>query len=264
MKVPFIKMVGAGNDFVFIDRGDLARNLTTYEIQSICHRRDGIGADQVLIASIQGSIIDMRVFNADGTPAEQCGNGTRCIAHWYLSKNGTLPQINTTQLKIKTPRHKYTAHKMIDVKLGAPTWPSVDTTSLRLPHNIEVVDYVMFGNPHLVLWTKNLTNISVESLGTFCATHPIFPKGTNVHFAQKRQQDLVSIRVWERGAGETGSCGSGACSVVASGRKLGYLKDAVTLEYRSDDLHIYVDSQEMYWLSGSARITFEGIIDCEA
>lgn len=260
MSMPFTKMVGAGNDFILIERHNLVADLDVPKVQAICHRRKGIGADQLLVVEKKDGLVEMFVHNADGSVAEQCGNGMRCVAYWYFLQDNILPEIRTKTSKA-TPN--FIDQQTIEVPLGLPTWPDIDLSPLRLPKIIEKVDYLMFGNPHLVVWTKNLKNIGIEGLGSFCEKHPVFPNGTNVHFVEKISKDLVSVRVWERGSGETGSCGSGACAVVASGQKLGHLNESVTLQFKEDTLSVRSDENNVFWLSGPCSIVFQGEVNLE-
>jgi len=235
---PFVKMQGIGNDFILID--DLAKStsremspITSAYARRICDRRFGVGADQVLWLKPPRNSSEadalMEIVNADGSTAEMCGNGIRAVA-LYLHKNGQRPGLS--QYGIETLAGlltvKLQGEKEVEVDMGRPWLGSgfaTDGEQLVLgPESLKFFE-VSVGNPHAVFFVDQVDSIDLQRLGPMVELHPRFPKRTNVEFVQVMGSSELKVRVWERGAGVTLACGTGACAsavaALASGRARG-------------------------------------------
>jgi len=227
MKIPFTKMHGIGNDFVVIDGTKQKYNFNKNNIKNISDRHFGIGCDQVLlIESAKENDVDffISIFNADGTLAEQCGNGIRCITKFVFDNNLTSKKnlsLATFARKIQT---KLENDGNITVNIGVPILePNLipfKATQKQLQYKLlnTEIGAISIGNPHAVILVDDITNAPIHTLGKMIAAHPDFPNGVNVNFMQIDNRNSVKLRVYERGAGETLACGSGACASVAIGR----------------------------------------------
>jgi diaminopimelate epimerase len=271
--VKFWKMHGLGNDYIVIDNrnekigsaeaADLARKL--------CERRFSVGADGLLLVS-NSSVADvkMRIFNADGSEAEMCGNGMRCFAKYCYENNiarkkeltiETLAGIRRTWLTVQG-----SAVTSVRVDMGAPTLernkiPIVGAgTFMNEDLQVNSEHYkatcLSVGNPHCVIFVDSVDDFPVQQIGPKIENHKLFPKRTNVEFAQVLNRNEVKVRVWERGCGETLACGTGACAAVAAGNMLGKVDSKVTVHLVGGDLE--VEYAEHLFLSGAAEKVFEG------
>lgn len=274
MRVPFTKMHGLGNDFIVaradgleVPTGDLIRRLAT--------RRTGIGFDQLLWLDRPRSPdadIHYRVFNADGGEAEQCGNGARCIAR-LLSDSGEFgdrPLIlehdtGTTEARIQPDG-------MVALAMGIPDFrpehiPFV-ADSEQASYSVEVGDdhielrVVSIGNPHAVIEVDDLPEAPVAELGAALESHARFPNRANIGFMQVVDSGHIRLRVFERGAGETRACGTGACAATVIGHQMGKLTDDVTVEMPGGNLAVrWQGSDTSVWLIGEAVTVFEGAVE---
>lgn len=226
--IPFIKMDGLGNDFVIIDSRDKDVTLTPQEINKIANRRTGIGFDQLFILT-KSDIADikMTIYNGDGSLAAACGNGTRCIASLLFEEDSSKKEV-----LIEAPGSKLLrAYKkeQICVNMGAPdfSWQGIglaeekDTSNLigLLPNMSACA--VSMGNPHCVFFVEDVSKVDLAKVGPLVEHNPLFVNRTNVEFAQIVSPDKILMRVWERGAGITQACGSGACATLAAAYKKG-------------------------------------------
>ncbi|MEM2820444.1 MAG: diaminopimelate epimerase, partial [Candidatus Bathyarchaeia archaeon] len=234
----FWKMHGLGNDYILIDNRDgrLHEEILSLLAQKLCRRRFSVGADGLLLVyDSDVADVKMRIFNADGSEAEMCGNGIRCIAK-YCYENGiikrdemrieTLAGIRTVWLNIEDDRVR-----TVTVDMGSPVFRREhipvagegDFIDEELRVNCEVfrATCLSVGNPHCVIFVENVDDFPVTYYGPKIENHPLFPKKINVEFVQVIRQDLIKVRVWERGVGETLACGTGACASVVAGKILG-------------------------------------------
>jgi diaminopimelate epimerase len=276
----FAKLQGLGNDFI-VTHDALNGNATALETirrkaPFLCDRRFGIGADGVLcvLPSAHAAFM-MRVFNADGSEAEMCGNGIRCFAV-YLEKTGLSA---AATLAIETQRGIITASRQgRDVRvdmgtpiLSAPPPPQVPTAqaSGRVVMHPVIVDgkeyrvtCVSMGNPHAVVYANELTDDLVLGIGQKLESHPFFPKKTNVEFIQVLSDREIRMRVFERGCGETMACGTGACASVVSGIINGRHGKAVTVHMRGGDLFVEWEGNEAdpVHMTGPATWVYSGEI----
>ncbi|NIR28019.1 MAG: diaminopimelate epimerase [Gammaproteobacteria bacterium] len=277
MRISFVKMHGLGNDFVVIDARGWDRPLQIPQIRHLAHRRMGVGCDQVLSIE-EGSAASeadfaLRIYNSDGSRAEQCGNGVRCVA-LFLRRRGL---VQGSRLVLGTGagpvRCRLQGEQDVAVDMGAPRFEPAEipflaqqrASSYALTLNSEhcSIGAVSMGNPHAVLRVDEVSTAPVASLGPAIQMHGRFPKAANVGFMQVIDPSHIRLRVYERGAGETLACGSGACAAVAVGRDQGLLADAVVVDLPGGRLSVTWsgDERQPIWMSGPATWVFEGTID---
>ena len=226
--IPFIKMDGLGNDFVVIDAREKLITLTPQEITKIANRRTGIGFDQLFILT-KSNIADikMAIYNGDGSSAGACGNGTRCIASLLFEEDPSKQAV-----LIEAPGGKLLkAYKkeQISVNMGAPdfSWQGLglaeEKDTLNLIGLLPGMNAcgVSMGNPHVVFFVPDVSKIDLAKVGPLVENNPLFVNRTNVEFAQVVSPNKILMRVWERGAGITQACGSGACATLAAAYKKG-------------------------------------------
>ncbi|MEZ8221652.1 diaminopimelate epimerase [Candidatus Fervidibacteria bacterium JGI MDM2 JNZ-1-D12] len=267
--IVFVKMHGIGNDFVVIGALDdlpLPEEKLSEFARFVCDRHFGVGADGVIwILPSQVADFKMRIFNPDGSEAEMCGNGIRCAAKWFYDRDyakGKAVQVETLAgIKTVWVQEENGKAVAVTVDMGEPIFaPSLVPTSLgggseaiEVTLSVEgagtyIVSAVSMGNPHCVVFVNDVDNFPVETIGPRIEHHPAFPKRTNVEFVQVLSRNEMKVRVWERGAGLTLACGTGACAslVIASrtGRtdrkaKVHLPGGTLTIEWR-DDGRIYM------------------------
>jgi len=275
MRVDFTKMHGAGNDFVVFDAPAGAALLAPALLRRLADRRSGIGFDQALLlapAQRPDMALFYRVFNADGAEVEQCGNGARCIAA-LLHRRGLIRDGAVTLGSPAGPiQARVGAHGEVAVDLGVPDFvpaslPFVaagvaDSYPLEVDGRTLDIGAVSLGNPHAVLTVASVEEAPVVTLGPAIEHHPRFPQRVNVGFLEIVARDVVRLRVYERGVGETSSCGTGACAAVAVARRRGLLDGAVRVRVRGGELQVnWAGSGEHIWLTGPTEISFEGHVE---
>jgi diaminopimelate epimerase len=248
-------MCASGNDFIVIDSQDMFFDLSAKEIQSLCHRRLGVGADQLLVIEHSPQAHGkMRIFNADGGEVEQCGNGARCVAYYLSQKN----QTSHITLKTRSGIHQSSIDSIqcVSINLGKPNtlYPvEIDYEGLTDPV------FVDMGNPHLVFYVPDVEAIDLETMGSYFEKHSMFPQGANVHFVEALSSNHVKIKVWERGVGVTWACGSGACAAVAAGISLQKLKvPLVSVTFEHETLLVSLESDGSLSLKGPVHWVFTG------
>lgn len=275
MKLSFTKMHGTGNDFVVIDATRARFRPTPALLRRLTDRRFGVGCDQVLVveAPSQADVdFDYRIFNADGSEVGQCGNGSRCLAR-FVAEQGLSDKprlrVRTSTSTLELERR---ADGLVTVNMGAPRFEPRDIpfdAPARLPRYLREVDgqrvefgAVSMGNPHLVMEVADVDRAPVESLGPRLEPHASFPQRVNVGFLQIVSRDHVRLRVFERGAGETLACGSGACAAVAVGRVWERLDARVRVEVRGGELIIeWAGEGQPVRMTGPAETVFRGELE---
>ena len=274
MRIDFTKMHGVGNDFVVFDDPADPSVLQPERLRALADRRTGIGFDQALVlarARRPDTAVYYRIFNADGDEVEQCGNGARCIAallhHRGQGAGGTLA--------LDSPAGVIRARvsgAQVSVDMGVPNF---DPRSLPFeapreadPYPLEVdgrrleIGAVSLGNPHAVLAVADVAAAPLAELGPLIERHPRFPKRVNAGFAELATKSELRLRVYERGAGETLSCGTGACAAVAVLRRRGLTEPRVTVVTRGGQLQVdWQGPGEHIWLTGPTEISFEGHVE---
>ncbi len=275
MRIDFTKMHGVGNDFVIFEAPVPESLLTPPRLRALADRCTGIGFDQaLLLAPAQDSqaAAYYRVFNADGTEVEQCGNGARCIAALLgrrrLAGEGPLTLASAAGLV----QARLGANGEVSVDLGVPDFDprslpfdaarEQQSYSLELDGEIVEIAAVSLGNPHAVLSVDSVEGAPVSRLGPLIERHQRFPRHVNVGFLEIVDRGRVRLRVHERGAGETRSCGTGACAAVAVARRRGQLEADVIVEVRGGELRVnWAGVEDHIWLSGPAEISFQGHVE---
>jgi len=283
----FSKYQGLGNDFLLVDArrqgpaADAAAVLTPERIRRLCDRRFGVGADGVIVAlPAQGDgEVRMRIFNADGSEPEMCGNGIRCLARFLADSDGDGAgrrwQVETLAGRIVP---ELLADGTIRVDMGAPylrpeTVPtSLDLGEAGLPQGRLSIDgselevaAVGMGNPHVVIPVADVAAVDLERLGAALEVHEAFPARTNVHFVQVLAPDHLVMRVWERGAGPTLACGTGACATLVACHSLGLCGQQACVTLPGGPLTIAWDGDPAHsvWMSGPAEAVFDGMVTPE-
>lgn len=244
----FVKMEGLGNDFVVLD-GPLAP--TDEEVGRWCDRRRGIGADGVLVVTPTSDGVTMDYWNADGTPAEMCGNGLRCVARYSVERGLT----SSDEFTVKTsagPRRVEVGQSTVRVELG-PVEALGDSVDLA---GYELVP-ILVGNPHAVAFVDDCYAVPVEAVGPLIEGDPHYPERTNVEFATVIGRDRIALRVWERGVGETLACGTGAAAAVAEAYRSGRTGPSVTVLLPGGEMAVQI-VDTVAWIEGPATVVFSG------
>ena len=275
MRLSFSKMHGLGNDFVIIDAVTQPIHLDTHQIRRIADRRHGVGCDQLLLveASDRDDVeFRYRIFNADGGEVEQCGNGARCFAHFVRKRGLTESNFVRVETHSGILELQILDDGRVTVDMGIPKLEPEDIpfeASLRSPQYAlsikgETVEMgaVSVGNPHAVLEVPHIDSAPVALLGPPIESHARFPQRVNVGFMEIVDTQRIRLRVYERGAGETLACGSGACAAVVVGRVQEHLDETVTVELRGGDLVIsWAGEGNPVLMTGPATFVFEGTIE---
>jgi diaminopimelate epimerase len=273
MKLHFSKMQGIGNDFVVVDARRDGFGLSKAEIRAIADRHTGVGFDQLLSvepARDPSCAFYYGVWNADGTPSGQCGNGVRCVAAW-LHRAGALAIGDTVRLE--SPSGPVTVRLLaadrVTVDMGEPEFrPALvpfqaETQAARYPIELDgeplEIGAVSMGNPHAVVLVPDLAAPALLRHGPLLSTHARFPEGTNTGFVQRLGRDQLRLRVHERGSGWTLACGTGACAAMAVMRQRGEVDDSVQVELPGGRLQIdWAGPGHNLWMTGPAAFVFEG------
>jgi diaminopimelate epimerase len=262
MKLAFTKMHGAGNDFVVIDSTREPFSLSRAQLQRIADRHLGVGCDQILVVERGARDVDFRyrIFNADGGEVEQCGNGARCFVKFVHGKGLTEKR----EIRVETlggrivPRLEPDGEVSVD--MGAPSRPTLERIELD-GQAIEVA-IVSMGNPHAVQVVQDISAAPVITQGPKLERHPRFPSRVNAGYMQVRDRQRIALRVWERGSGETLSCGTGACAAVVTGIARGLLDSPVRVQTRGGALTIsWAGGDNAVWMKGPAETVYEGILE---
>ena len=276
----FEKYQGNGNDFIIIDsRGnEIFNNFKSkdiFDIKKLCDRQFGIGGDGVIFIkeSDGNNFAKMIIYNSDGSEAQMCGNGIRCLVEYIHRSNKET--INSSEYRIETKAGLKIAqynNGEITVKMGKPILDTnkiptnIDTKHNHLPSylfkesNFEQQGYAVgMGNPHLIFFIKDINKISLSLLGPIFENNKLFPEKTNVHFSQIIDRDNIKVRVWERGAGPTLACGTGACAVHVAAFKLGLCNSETTINLPGGNLKIkWSRLDDEILMTGYAKKVFSG------
>ncbi|VAW43988.1 Diaminopimelate epimerase [hydrothermal vent metagenome] len=268
-------MQGLGNDFMVVDTIHQTINFPPPLIQQWSDRHFGVGFDQLLVVeatSRAGVDFRYRIFNADGSEVQQCGNGARCFARFVFDKGLT----NKTEIKVETASGIIVLHieesGQVCVNMGTPDFApqslpfnqteQQDRYSLTVLESEVELGAVSMGNPHAVLLVDDVQTAKIAELGQAIESHERFPERVNVGFAQKIDGAHIALRVYERGAAETLACGTGACAAMVVLRRWGLVDESVTVSLPGGDLLIRWsgEPQDSVWMSGPAVTVFEGEI----
>lgn len=271
----FLKMHGLGNDFVVFDARTNSVVLDAAGVRAIAERRRGIGCDTVIVIENDkdGADAFLRFYNADGSEVEACGNASRCIAMLLIEETGKSVVTLGSNGGLMECRK---AGDLFTVDYGPPQldWreipmaQAVDTQSFALPVDnfsdkaLGAVSALATGNPHLVLFVENAEDAPVDSLGPVIENHPWFPARTNVEFVEKRSENAIRMRVWERGVGITEACGTGACAAVVAAHRRGLTERKVSVELDGGMLDIeWREEDDHILMTGPAVLSFKGDVD---
>lgn len=274
MKLKFTKMQGLGNDFVVIDAISQNISLTANDIRFLADRHFGIGCDQVLLVEKAQSNTDFRyrIFNADGSEVEQCGNGARCFVRFVHDQALT----SKNEIRVETAKGiivpKLEDNGEVTVNMGVPRFDPIDipftAEKQALTYFLEAnqkqieISVVSMGNPHAVQIVSNLEQAPVLTEGPLIESHVHFPNRVNVGYMQIIDRKHIKLRVYERGAGETLACGTGACAAVVAGIQRNKLDSYVEVCTRGGKLKIsWAGENQPVWMTGPAKTVFEGIIE---
>jgi diaminopimelate epimerase len=285
--ITFSKMHGLGNDYIIVDESEkilIPEEKKPEIVEEICRRGFSVGADGVIFvtpASTEDADIRFRIFNSDGSEAEMCGNGIRCFAK-YVYENEifrgdeilveTLGGIKEIDLDVEGVEVRASS-----VDMGVPTFKTSDIPMISDKEEFLdselIVDgkpikmtVVNVGNPHAVIFTENIENIDLNEIGPLIENHPAFPQKTNVHFVNIINRNEIEMITWERGAGFTLACGTGATSSVIAGFKLGKLDEEVEVHLPGGELLIIVyemGEEIRIFMEGEAVLVFDGVMELD-
>jgi diaminopimelate epimerase len=257
-------MEGAGNDFVVLDCTRKAFELKAAQIQRLADRHFGVGCDQILVVEkADGADADFRyrIFNADGGEVEQCGNGARCFVK-FVHARGLTPK---REIRVRTlgglivPRLEDDGEVSVD--MGPPAIENLNE-KLQIENQTVQLAVLSMGNPHAVQVVADLAAAPVTTQGPLLERHPRFANRVNAGYLQVRDRHRIALRVWERGAGETLACGTGACAAAVTGILRGLLDSPVAVEARGGTLTVsWAGGDNAVWMKGPARSVFEGEIE---
>jgi len=274
--INFTKMNGLGNDFMVIDAVTQDFEPSVLQIQTWADRNFGVGFDQLLLIEPPVSPdVDFgyRIFNADGSEVEHCGNGARCFARFVRDKGLTHKDVIKVSVASGIIQLVLQDDDQVLVDMGPPILaPKLipylsdvqqDHYQLQLDGTDETLSMgiVSMGNPHAVIQVKDVDSAPVRTLGPLIQNHPDFPDQCNVGFMQVHSSSEISLRVFERGVGETLACGTGACAAVVSGRIQGLLDASVSVRLPGGTLKVRWDGQNSVLMTGPATTVFEGQIE---
>jgi diaminopimelate epimerase len=274
MRIDFLKMHGLGNDFLVFDAAADAQPDPS-RLRALADRHTGIGFDQALMLERprdSDSRAFYRIFNSDGSEAEQCGNGARCIAALLYARSPELGRDLVMGSTGGTVRAHVRDDGLVSVDMGVPNFDpralpmdaeaEASTYSLNVGGADVEIGAVSMGNPHAVLRTPDVKTAPLELLGPSIERHPRFPRGANVGFMQIVERGRIRLRVFERGVGETRACGTGACAAVAVGSRHGLLDEDVQVELPGGTATVSWPAHTGHiWLTGPATPVFTGSID---
>ena len=265
MKLAFTKMQGAGNDFVVIDATAAAFSLSAAQLRRLADRHFGVGCDQILVVERSSAPeVDFRyrIFNADGGEVEQCGNGARCFVKFVHARGLSAKR----ELRVETlggiivPRLE--ADGEVSVNMGAPVPESPLVQAVQVSGAPVELALVSMGNPHAVQLVPDVDAAPVTVQGQAIERHARFPGRINAGYMQVLDRHRIRLRVFERGAGETLACGTGACAAVVAGILRGLLDSPVAVQARGGTLTIsWAGGDNPVWMKGPAEPVFDGFIE---
>jgi diaminopimelate epimerase len=269
----FTKMHGIGNDFVIVDwREDAPRTPNAARVAALADRHTGVGFDQLISiepARDPSCAYYYGIWNADGSPSGQCGNGVRCVAAW-LHRDGAIER--DMDVRLESPSGPVSVRVLdegrVVVDMGEPDFtpaaipidrPAHATYTLQVEGEDVSFGAVSMGNPHAVVFVDDVADARVDRLGPLLTAHPVFPQGANAGFAQRLGPNRIRLRVHERGSGWTRACGTGACAAAAVAQSLGLAAPVVDIELPGGTLTIeWHGPGHTLWMTGPAAFVFEG------
>jgi diaminopimelate epimerase len=263
VKLAFTKMQGAGNDFVVLDFTREPFALTRDQLRRIADRHLGVGCDQILVVQrprSAGADFRYRIFNADGGEVEQCGNGARCFVKFVHGRGLSTKRELTVETLGGLIRPKLESDGEVSVDMGRPVYSGVET--LDVDGESADVAIVSMGNPHAVQVVADVKQAPVTTQGPRLEQHRRFPQGVNAGYMQVLDRHRIALRVWERGAGETLSCGTGACAAAVAGITREMLDSPVQVQTRGGALTIsWAGGDNAVIMKGPAETVFDGTLE---
>ena len=274
MRLKFTKMQGLGNDFVVIDAVNQSVCLSPAQRRLLADRHFGVGCDQILLVerAVGDADFRYRIYNADGGEVEQCGNGARCFVRYVHDRGMT----QKNEIRVETsggliiPRLE--ANGEVSVNMGMPKFEPKQIPFIAekraMTYSIDIsgrqveISAVSLGNPHAVQLVEDVDGAPVITEGALIESHPSFPKRVNAGYMQVVDRTHIRLRVYERGAGETLACGTGACAAVVIGIERGLLQSTVQVNMRGGDLTVRWEGEDQpVWMTGPAVTVFDGEIE---
>jgi diaminopimelate epimerase len=278
INLPFIKMNGLGNDFVILDRRKSEFEITLDDAKAIANRISGIGCDQLIILenSIKANVF-MRIINADGSEVSACGNATRCVGRLIMQEL-SKKELGTHKASIETKAgilHAFDggAWDQVSVDMGRPLFSSKQIPLLGFVPNTNAITLdtrylnanlpphfsgVNMGNPHAIFFVDDVEAHELERVGPILENHAIFPERANISLVSVKSRKALVQKVWERGAGLTIACGTGACAAAVCAMRAGFVERSVTVTLQGGDLFIEWQADGHVMMSGSVALEFEG------
>lgn len=280
MRIEFSKMHGLGNDFVVLDLVTQRMSLSAELIAFLADRHFGIGCDQLLVVeppSRPDVDFRYRIFNADGSEVEQCGNGARCFARFVIERKLTFKRNISVETSAGVIQLAIDDYGWVTVNMGMPKFTPAD---IPFKHDIKIGDFLYalpvegeqihfavanMGNPHAVIKVDDVMTAEVERIGKAIESHAAFPERVNVGFMQVVSDTHIKLRVYERGVGETKACGTGACAAVVSGIRQGLLKEntQIRAQLYGGSLGISWQPQQPVFMVGSTETVYQGMFFLE-
>jgi len=275
MKLKFTKMQGLGNDFVMLDGVRQAVALSAEQVRRIADRHFGVGCDQILVVEAPrepGTDFHYRIFNADGGEVEQCGNGARCFVRFVRDQGLTDKTVIRVSIAGGIIEPRLERDGRVTVDMGVPRFEPADipfvavrrepTYRLEVEGAAREINVLSMGNPHAVQFVPDVARAPVVTEGPLIECHARFPQRVNAGYAQVLDRRHVRLRVWERGAGETLACGTGACAAAVAGILRGLLEAEVTITTRGGDLGVSWRCEGTpVLMTGPAETVFEGELE---
>ena len=266
--IKLTKMQGCGNDFVIIDYSEYEKTGMKMEdlAKKVCNRNFGVGADGMIIPKTNTEETDLGwyFYNSDGSTAQMCGNGMRCFAKYAYDNKLVDKKAFSVQTLAGVIKPELLDNNLVKVNMGKPVledkkipfWAERKITVLDRKFDITPVS---MGNPHAITLVDDIDSLDIEHIGPMFEKKEIFPEQVNTEFIQVVSRDVIKMRVWERGSGETLACGTGACASVVACVLNGLTEDKVTVKLLGGDLFIeYNRDEDAVYMTGPARITFTG------
>ena len=262
MDINAFKMDGLGNDFIIIDQREKHFDLSKDQIVKICDRKF-IGCDQLIIIKKNVKLdANLEFYNSDGSKADACGNGTRCVAYFLSKENGKKKILVLTSSRIL--KSNILNNNFVETEIGIPktNWNEIPLSeNLNTKNlNIKILDKnnkeyiggtaVNVGNPHLVFFVDNIEQFNLEKIGPEIENHKYFPEKCNITLAKVVNNKLIKVKVWERGAGLTKACGTAACATAVAGNINGLTEKKVDIEFSLGNLSIYIDENNSVHMKG--------------
>ena len=262
MDIKAYKMDGLGNDFVIIDQRNKITKLSKEEIVKICNR-NFIGCDQLIIIKENKELdASLEFYNSDGSASGACGNGTRCVAY-LLSKENNKKEI-TVWTSSSILKSKILNNNIVETNIGISKiqWNEIPINENKNTNNLGIKIFdnnnnehiggtaVNVGNPHVIFFVKNIDNYNIKKIGPSVENNKLFPEKCNVTIAKVINDNLIKVKVWERGAGQTKACGTAACATAVAGNINNYIKEKVDVEFELGRLSIYIDEKKNIHMKG--------------